>query len=255
MADQPQPLQDLIAMSRELGLPEHDLAIFGEGNTSAKADDGAHFWVKASGSTLKGIEASGFAYMDHPGTVALLDETLGSDEAILAALLSMRVDGGTRYPSVEAMMHAFLLTLPGINFIGHTHPTSLNALLCSTRAEELVNVRLCPEQIVCCGPKPVYIPYADPGLELARLVRARVQAWIDAEGMLPRAILMQNHGLFALGGTPREVVSCSLMWQKMARIILGAMTCGGVNALTQAQVDRIFTRPDEKLREKLIAQK
>jgi len=33
-------------MSNELGKPENDLAIFGEGNTSAKFPDADRFWVK-----------------------------------------------------------------------------------------------------------------------------------------------------------------------------------------------------------------
>ena len=41
-------LDDLITLSRELGRPERELAILGEGNTSVDIGDGT-FWVKASG--------------------------------------------------------------------------------------------------------------------------------------------------------------------------------------------------------------
>lgn len=248
-----QTLEELIAMSHELGRPENDLAMYGEGNTSAK--EGENFWVKVSGAQLHGIEPSGFALLDRAKTEALLDRDLKNDQEILAALLEMRVDGGTRYPSVETMMHAYLLGLPGVNFVGHVHPTALNGILCSTRAEELVSMRLYPEQIVICGVMPVWVPYADPGLQLARTVRERVKAWMKEYNMVPRSILMQNHGIFAVGATPREVVSCIMMWQKTARVILGALICGGVNYLPQDQVDRLFTRPEEKLREKVIFDK
>lgn len=240
-------LEQLIALSRELGKPEHDLAILGEGNTSVKLGDGA-FWVKASGTTLATADENSFVKLELTAAAALLDADLPTDDAIQAAMLGVRAPGQTRQPSVEAMMHAFLLTLPGVIFVGHTHPTPVNALLCSTQAEMLATSALFPDQIVCCGPSPVYIPYTDPGLHLARAVRERVLAWIDREGMQPKAILIQNHGLFALGATPKEVLSCSLMWAKTARVMLGAMTCGGVNVLTPAQVDRIATRPDEKYR-------
>ena len=248
-------LQDLIAMSNELGKPENDLAIFGEGNTSAKAEEGDRFWVKQSGSELRTIDANGFALLDRAATEALLDADLRDDQQILAALLSKRVDGGTRYPSVETMMHAYLLGLPGVKFVGHTHPTALNAILCSLRAEELINMRLFPEQLVCCGEAPVWIPYADPGLVLARKVREQTIAWMEHYGAVPRSILIQNHGLFALGGTAREVLSCTMMWSKTARVILGAMACGGVNYLPQDQVTRLTTRPEEKLREAVIFNK
>jgi len=249
-----QTLEQLIDMSHELGLPENDLAMYGEGNTSALEGED-RFWVKVSGTTLDGIEASGFALLDRAKTEGMLDRDLRNDQEILAALLEMRVDGGTRYPSVETMMHAFLLGLPGVKFVGHTHPTALNGILCSTRARELVSMRLYPEQIVCCGIMPVWVPYSDPGLALARKVRECVNAWMEEYHMTPRSILIQNHGIFALGATPREVTSCTMMWQKTARVILNALICGGVNYLPRDQVDRIFTRPEEKLREKVIFDK
>ena len=41
-------LSQLVELSRELGRPEYDLAIAGEGNTSAR-ESADTFWVKASG--------------------------------------------------------------------------------------------------------------------------------------------------------------------------------------------------------------
>jgi rhamnose utilization protein RhaD (predicted bifunctional aldolase and dehydrogenase) len=247
-----QALEQLISMSCELGRPENDLAIYGEGNTSALEGED-RFWVKVSGSQLNGIDANGFALLDRAKTEALLDRDLRSDQEILAGLLEMRVDGGTRYPSVETMMHAFLLGLPGVKFVGHTHPTSLNSILCSVRAKELATLRIFPEQLVVCGISPVWVPYADPGLALACKVRECVKAWMTENGgTVPRSIILQNHGLFALGSTPREILSNTMMWQKTARVILGAMACGGVNFLPDEQVIRLATRPEEKLREQVI---
>ncbi len=210
-------MEQLVALSRELGCPEHELAILGEGNSSALHRCGS-FWVKASGATLHGIDADGFVLLAHAGTLALLDRDLDSDEAILQALKEATLGDTPRRPSIEAMLHALLLNIPGIRFVGHTHPVPVNAVLCSMRAEELVTQCYFPDQIVCCGPRPVFIPYADPGLPLARLVRDRVHAWMDSYGMAPRAVLLQNHGLFATGSTPHEVLSCTLMWAKMARV-------------------------------------
>ena len=251
MSDTSVILNQLIGMSRELGHPQAELAILGEGNTSALLP-GDRFWVKASGSMLNNIDAGGFAHLDRSATEALLDREMTGDNEIMAALLDVCVDDRSKRPSIEAMMHAYLLGLPGVNFVGHTHPIPVNSILCSTRAEELVQLRLFPDQIVCCGPSPVYIPYTDPGLPLARAVRERVQAWMNEYCMTPRAILLQNHGLFALGATAQQIVSCTLMWAKTARVILGAVSCGGLHALTNEQVERIFTRPDEKMRERII---
>lgn len=251
MRDKNKVLAEIIAMSRDLGKPELEMAILGEGNTSALID-GDQLWVKASGSMLANIDESGFALLNRPATVALLDREMHNDEDIMAALLEVCADERGKRPSIEAMMHAYLLGLPEVNFVGHSHPVAVNSLLCSNRAEELVNLRLFPDQIVCCGPAPVFIPYTDPGLPLARLVRLRVEHWMAEYGMTPRAILLQNHGLFALGATPQQVLSCSMMWAKTARVIIGALACGGVHALNDMQVERIFTRPDEKVREAII---
>lgn len=245
-----QVLQQFLEMSRDLGRPDYDLAILGEGNTSALLNDGT-FYVKGSGCSLATMGEGDYACLDRTATEALLDQPLYTDDAILDALLGVRISGERR-PSIEAMMHAFLLGIPGINFVGHTHPPAVNALLCSTRAEELVNVCLFPDQIVCCGPSPVFVPYADPGLPLAQLVRQRVNAWMDREGIAPKAIVLQNHGLFAVGATPAAVMSCTLMWVKTARVIQGALACGGVNPMAPEQVARIFTRPDEKFRAQAI---
>ncbi len=245
-------LHQLVAMSHELGRPEYDLAILGEGNSSALLADGT-FLVKASGCTLRDIDEQGLVTMDRAATERLLDSTLHSDTEITAAMQNVCIGNSLRRPSVEAMMHAYLLGLPEIRYVGHTHPTPVNALLCSTRAEELAHYCLFPDQIVCCGPSPVFIPYTDPGLPLARMVRSRVQEWMQTNGMTPRALLIQNHGLFALGKTPNEVLSCSLMWRKTARVMLGTLACGDINPLTKAQIERIFTRPDEKYREQVLA--
>ncbi len=247
-------LDSLIAMSNDLGRPEYDLVIFGEGNTSALVENNC-FYVKCSGTELRTITAEGFALLNRMETTNLLDKNLTSDKEILDNLLKMRVDGGTKYPSVETIMHAYLLGLPGVNFIGHTHPTSVNSLLCSVNAEKLVNMRVFPDQIVCCGEVAAFIPYTDPGLPLARKVRDVVNEYMDKYGIPPKAIMIQNHGMFALGKTTRDVMACSMMWSKTARVLIGAMSCGGINPMPESEVNRINNRPDEKIRQNVIGGK
>jgi rhamnose utilization protein RhaD (predicted bifunctional aldolase and dehydrogenase) len=245
-------LDQLVALSRALGLPERALVIFGEGNTSARASDEG-FWVKASGTRLHGINPESFVLLDRKRTVALLEEDLPDDAAVSQALRGVTVTArGVLTPSIEAIMHAYLLGLPGVNFVGHTHPIAVNGLLCATRAEELVSHSYFPDQIVCCGVAPVFVPYVDPGIPLARAVRDRVTAWMAHYGETPKAILLRNHGLFALGTTPQQVEMCTLMWQKTAQVIAIADSCGGAQALTDAEAARIATRPDELLRAKML---
>lgn len=253
MVDQKkQILTQLVEMSCDLGRPERDLVILGEGNTSAKID-GESFWVKASGVPLEGITASGFVEVRFAPVLEMLQAEALSDGEIKDRLQAARVDQSTAVrPSVETTFHALLLQLEGVRFIGHTHPTSVNAILAAERSREILRGRLFPDEIVCCGLAPVYVPYTDPGLPLARAIGRAVEDYLEEYGVVPKAILLENHGLIALGGTPQEVESVSRMWDKTARVLLGTYVFGGPRYLSEENVNRIYTRPDEHYRQRLI---
>jgi rhamnose utilization protein RhaD (predicted bifunctional aldolase and dehydrogenase) len=241
-------LAELVAMSRSLGDPALGYAILGEGNTSARID-AETFWVKASGAEMRTIESGGFVQVRFDGVLGMLATDSLSDADVKAGLEAARVDPGTRArPSVETVLHALALKLEGVNYVGHTHPTAVNAILCSQKAEEAVAGRLFPDEIVYCGPAPVYIPYTDPGVPLARAVRDGLNSYLDEYRENPKVILMQNHGLIALGKTASEVENITAMYTKTAQVILGAYALGGPHFMSAEAVDRIHTRPDESYR-------
>ncbi|MFO7947845.1 MAG: class II aldolase/adducin family protein [Armatimonadota bacterium] len=242
-------LKQLVTMSAHLGQPEHEMVILGEGNTSARIDDET-FWVKASGTRLPGCDESCFVRVQFDPVLKMLDGPDLSDEQIAAGLSRACVDEGAPRPSVETMLHAFLLRYPDVHFIGHTHPTAVNSILCSQNWHELFSGRLFPDEMVVCGDEYVLVPYTDPGLPLAKTVQEMVEEYISRRGTWPRVILIQNHGLIALGSTPAMVENISHMTNKTAKIILGACAAGGVNPLSQEHAERIATRPDEKYRKK-----
>ena len=246
-------LDQLIDLSRYLGDPSRGYAILGEGNTSVRID-AEHFWVKASGTTMGTIEASGFVKVHHPTVMAILDDPSAGDDEVTRVLKACLVDPAeTRRPSVETMLHALLLAYPEIRFVGHTHPVYTNVLLCSKVAEEATAGRIFPDQIVSMGHKSVFIPYVDPGLPLAREVKRRVEAYIEEEGVLPKAIVMKNHGLIVVGDSPKAITSATDMSEKASRILVGAYSIGGPNWMTPEDVSRIYTRPDEHYRHSRIA--
>jgi rhamnose utilization protein RhaD (predicted bifunctional aldolase and dehydrogenase) len=164
------------------------------------------------------------------------------------------IGGDGKRPSVETMLHAILLQVPEYGFIGHTHPAYTNAVMCSRNAEEAASGRIFPDQIVSMKHKSVFVPYVDPGLVLAREVRRRFQEFVDAEGELPSTILMQNHGLITLGASPKAVTSTTDMTEKAMQVLVGTYAMGGPRFMTQQDVERIHTRPDEAYRLKNIAQ-
>ncbi len=245
-------LEQLVEMSRFLGQPENHLAILGEGNTSARIDD-KHIYIKASRTSLQTIQSTDFLCVRMESVLSLLDNPSASDEDVIQTLQSAKIDNqDKRIPSVETILHAVLYQYPQYMFIGHTHPVFVNSILCSQKAEEYIQGRTCPDHIVVLGKKSVFIPYVDPGLTLARVVRDKVKGFIEKEGYLPRAIFMENHGLIAMGPTPSKVQAITLMAEKCAQIVLGSAMCGGPKFLSEESVRRIDTRPDEHYRQKLL---
>ncbi len=246
------PLAALLKLSHELGREERRLAILGEGNTSARVSADT-FVVKASGSNLATLSEAGVTECHFPNLAALLAKKSLLDTAIDEALFAARVDPKAKKPSVEAVFHAYLLTLPGVNFVGHTHPIAVNQVLCSKFARAFAKRRLFPDEIVCCGVESVFVPYTDPGLKLAQAIRNAVVAYIKRLSRPPRVILLENHGFIALGPTPGAVLAATLMGAKSAEIFAGATAIGGApKFLTPAQVTRIAVRPDEHYRQKAL---
>ena len=243
-------LTQLAAMSRTLGLPEQDCVILGEGNTSARAGDSS-YWIKASGQQLHCIEASGFVELHFSPVLELVDRAEATDEDVRQVLASAKVDPNASFrPSIEATMHASIYALCDARFIGHTHPTAVNMILCARDYEEALAGRLFPDHVVYCGLEPLFVPYADPGLPLAREVRRSLIEYLDLYGEAPKVIFLQNHGLIALGKTATEVENITLMSVKACRILIGAANFGGPRFLSEPETRRIYSRPDELYRRK-----
>jgi rhamnose utilization protein RhaD (predicted bifunctional aldolase and dehydrogenase) len=223
--DKHEILRCLVAMSREIGQPEKDYVILSEGNTSARIGE-TTFWVKASGVEMYQIDTNGFVEMAFDGVLATLDSSL-SDEQVKQGLAAARVDPTTQaWPSMETVLHGLALTLGGAQYVAHTHPTSIKAILCSQGAEAAFAGHIFPAEAVVCG-EPLFVPYASPGQPLARAVREGLLVYNDRYDQPPRVILLQNHGLVALGPTPEAVFAVTAMMVRAARALLGTYVLGG----------------------------
>ncbi|HVU11684.1 MAG TPA: class II aldolase/adducin family protein [Phototrophicaceae bacterium] len=242
-------LDQLVAMTRTLGQPQNNYVIIGEGNTSHRADADT-FWIKASGHGMNGISADGFVQVQLAPILALLDSQMSG--SALQAAMQAAVIGSTKRPSVEVTFHAALLHGCDVSVIGHTHPLAVNSILCSDRAEQFANNRLFPDEAVLCGPCSVFVPYVDPGLALALAIRERVRGYMEEFGEAPKVILLQNHGLIALGQTPTEVLNVTAMCVKAAGIFAGACAVGEPVFMSKADIMHIYRRPDEIYRRKLF---
>jgi rhamnose utilization protein RhaD (predicted bifunctional aldolase and dehydrogenase) len=244
-------IEALLELSHQLGKEERGFALLGEGNTSTRLDENT-FAVKASGSNLASLSAEGVAACRFDAILPLFERERLTDDETEEAMLAARVDTASRKPSTEALFHAYLLTLPEVSFVGHTHPISINGILCSPRARDFAQHRLFPDQIVCCGAEDVFVPYVDPGVPLARAIRSAVEEHMARHEKTPRTILLQNHGLIALGKTPQAVLATTLMAEKAARIFLGACAAGEPQFLSDEQTAYIAGWNAEAYRQKVL---
>ena len=244
-------LQDLLTLSHELGREERGLAILGEGNTSTRLGEET-FLVKASGTCLGTLKEADVVECRLSALLPLLEQASLTDQQVDDALLASRVDPKAKKPSVEAVFHAYLLSLPGIKFIGHTHATAVNQILCSPRARDFAVHRMFPDEIVCCSVASVFVPYTDPGLKLAQTIRSETEAFVKKHQRQPRVILMQNHGIITLGATWQSVLAAMLMAEKTAKIFVGAAQLGGPVFFSEENIARIAGRPDEAYRQRAL---
>ena len=246
----------LVTLSHHLGDPAADLAILGEGNTSAALSDGT-FLVKASGCSLHDLGADDFVRVDATAVVDLVDSPLdATDESGLSReIRAATVEAGDARPSIEVMLHALALALPGVTYAAHTHPTAVNALLCSDQADLVVQRSLFPDQVVVCGAERLLVPYAEPGLALGRAFAAGLRTHLDRHGTPPRLVYLGNHGIVALGDSPGQVIAITQMAVKAARILSGALAVGAPVGLPSDSVRRLDQREDEVQRRRMLTRR
>lgn len=251
MASRNEILSDLLHLAHRMADGRH-MAILGEGNVSAALSE-RQFLVKASGARMDGMTPDQLVEVrSAPLLEAIASETDLTDDDVTALLLHARLDESALKPSVESLFHAWLLSLPEVNFVAHCHAISVNQILCSRHRTSFARERLIPDQVVYCGVESVLVPYVDPGLVLARRIALEVGAFVERTGERPKTILLENHGLIGLGATSGEASAAVDMAEKSARIFTGATALGGPVFMRREQVLRIAGRPDEHYRIRMM---
>ena len=246
----------LLTLAHQLGDPSKALAISAEGNVSARLGEDT-MSIKASGCSLSSMTVPDLVDVRISTLLTLLASTPTDKEAqddhTRSIYEASKLRPTTRTPSVEAILHATLYEATEASVIAHTHPIAVNALGCSQQSQLLVEGMLFPDAIVLMGSRQLLIPYTDPGIPLARAVRAGVQEFSDSEGTAPRVIYLANHGLFVLATSPSEALQITEMANKNATILLRTLAAGGPNFLSPDHVRRIDSRPDELYRRGKLA--
>jgi rhamnose utilization protein RhaD (predicted bifunctional aldolase and dehydrogenase) len=243
-------LTDLVQLSRTLGEPWRRLAILAEGNTSHRvAED--QLAVKATGRSLRHASADDFVVVSLRRLSDIVDDSEAGDAEVARYFDELEIEQGMR-PSVEVLLHVVCVLDAGATTVAHTHPESVDALLCSDRADVLAGPPIFPDQVVVIGRRALLVSYSDPGVVLARDVRARLARHAAQWGM-PRVIYLGNHGLFVLGASPAQALQLTEMADKVSRVLAAALSFGNVVPMTEESVERIDTRDDEQIRRTALA--
>ena len=186
---------ELISLSRYYG-SNQNYVIGGGGNTSYKQGD--RMWIKASGIPLGSIDRSGFvclsrSKLDKISTANYSENPFHREQEIKNDLIEAVCDVTRKRPSVETSLHN-LLRSP---FVVHTHPTIVNAMLCSVDAERVT------EEIF--GNDVLFVDYINPGYELFKYTESKLVEYRTVFGDEPEVILLRNHGLIVCGETPDDI--------------------------------------------------
>jgi rhamnose utilization protein RhaD (predicted bifunctional aldolase and dehydrogenase) len=190
-------LAEVVQLSRRFGAdPEFVRA--GGGNSSAKRD--GVLFIKPSGVSLATLKVESLIALAIEPLLELLEagggpgDDRGSGEVLRVAESARVPPADGRRPSVELLFHALLPD----QIVLHTHPIAINTLTCAIRGRDLA------ERIL--GDRALWIPYTDPGLPLARVIRDERNAYTQRTGRrAPRAHLLQNHGLVVSADTAAEI--------------------------------------------------
>lgn len=244
-------LEKLVALSRELGREDRNWAILGEGNTSTLASEYSYY-VKASGSCLATANRDDFTEVNLDLALEHINRTSLTDEEILVALESIKVDKNSKLPSVETFVHAVCLSEGDCRWVGHGHPESVLAILCSKLGAKAYSKHIFPDAIVVCGRSFAVVPYVDPGFKLAHAVRNSIRRFKKLHNKSPKVILLENHGPFILGQSDLDIINTMMMLNKWSKILIANQAFGGAQYLSNSDSDRIENRLDEAYRRKRL---
>ena len=188
-------LERLVARSRLIGA-DPALVVHGGGNTSSKTRERDHLGrerdvlrIKGSGTDLKTIGADGFPGLYLDELLPLRERAVMSDEEMVAYLAHCMVEPGSRRPSIETLLHAFLPA----RHVDHVHADVICALTNNPEPERHVHAAL--------GDDVAVVPYIRPGFALSRQAAELADA---------RAVVLAKHGLVTWGDTPEASYGLTL---------------------------------------------
>ena len=193
-------------------LVRYNLVIWTGGNISGRVPGADLFVIKPSGVEYNDLTPENMILCDLDGTVV----------------------EGDHAPSSDTAAHAYIYrTMPEVNGVVHTHSTYATAWAARGEAIPCVITGQADE---FGGDIPVG-PFAIIGDDsIGRGVVATLT------GHRSRAVLMQNHGVFTIGSSPRDAVKAAVMAEDVARTVHIAKQLGELIPIPQHAIDALFDR-------------
>lgn len=193
-----------------LELPRNGLVAWTSGNVSARDPSTGLVVIKPSGVRYDDLTPAGLVVVDRDGHV---------------------VEGSLR-PSSDTGSHLVIYRdMPGINGVVHTHSTFATAFAAIGRPIPAYLTAIADEfggSIPCAGYAPV------GGDEIGRAV-------VEGIGE-SSAILLMNHGVFAVGETAEEAVKAAVMVEDAARTVFYALQLGEPRPIPDQEIARARRR-------------
>lgn len=193
-----------------LELPRSGLVTWTSGNISARTPEG-QMLIKPSG---------------------LLFEELTPQSMVLCDLEAKALETAYK-PSSDTATHAYIYRHLPVGGIVHTHSPYATAWAAVGKAIPCVLTAMADE---FGGEIPLgsfaLIGGEEIGREVVRVLGAHRSP----------AIILQNHGVFALGKSPRAALKAAVMCEDVARTVFLAYQLGTPLAIAQGDIDKLYDR-------------
>ncbi|RVA14234.1 bifunctional rhamnulose-1-phosphate aldolase/short-chain dehydrogenase [Mesorhizobium sp. M7A.F.Ca.US.002.01.1.1] len=186
----------LVYRSNTLGSDKR-VTNYGGGNTSSKiwqkdpltGEDVEVLWVKGSGGDSASIKLDGFAtlYMDKLRALKGLYRGVEHEDEMVGFLPHCTFNLNPRAASIDTPLHAYVPK----PFVDHMHPDAIIAIAAAKDSKALT------KEIF--GEAIGWLPWKRPGFELG--------LWLEKfclEHPAAKGVILESHGLFTWGDTPRE---------------------------------------------------
>jgi L-ribulose-5-phosphate 4-epimerase len=193
-------------------LVRYGLVVWTAGNISARVP----------GADLLVIKPSGVPYDElTPGNMVVCD-------------LYGNVVEGDHQPSSDTATSAFVYrSMPDVGGVVHTHSTYATAWASRGEPIPCVLTMMADE----FGGEIPIAPFALIGGE--EIGKAIVETLRDHRS---NAVLLKNHGVFAIAKTPREAVKAAVMCEDVARSVHIARQLGNPQPIVAADIDALYDR-------------